>query len=59
MHVLVDESTVAKLLRLAFLSPTIVEQILDGNQPLELTREKLMVWGSLPMSWEEQNTLVK
>ena len=51
----VDESTVAKLLRLAFLSPTIVKQILDGNQPSELTRDKLMAWDRWPIRWEEQD----
>jgi site-specific DNA recombinase len=51
----VDESTVAKLLRLAFLSPTIVKQILEGNQPPETTRDKLIAWGSWPMRWEEQD----
>jgi len=51
----VDESTVAKLLRLAFLSPTIVKQILEGNQPPETTRDKLIARGSWPMRWEEQD----
>jgi hypothetical protein len=41
-------------MRLAFLAPDIVEAILDGRQPLELTAERLIRNSRLPISWPEQ-----
>jgi site-specific DNA recombinase len=49
-----DESYVRRILRLAFLAPDIVESIVDGRQPHELTLEKLKM--RLPMSWAEQRS---
>jgi site-specific DNA recombinase len=49
-----DESYVRRILRFAFLAPEIVESIVDGRQPHELTLEKLKV--RVPMSWAEQRT---
>jgi site-specific DNA recombinase len=51
----VDENDVSRFLSLAFLAPHIVETILAGNQPPELTVEKLKRLKSLPVSWEEQH----
>ena len=36
----------------AFLAPDIVEAILDGRQPADLTVQKLL--RSLPLAWAEQ-----
>ncbi len=49
-----DEGDVSRFLPLAFLAPDIVEAILVGKQPVELTPEKLKRLRTLPMSWEEQ-----
>lgn len=49
-----DASDVTRFLPLAFLSPKIVEAILDGRQPVDLTLERLKKMGALPMRWEEQ-----
>ena len=46
-------SDVTRILPLAFLAPDIVEAILQGKQPVELTAEKLMRC-RLPTSWEQQ-----
>jgi hypothetical protein len=46
-------SEVSRLLPLAFLAPDIVEAIVDGRQPPELTAERLMRT-RLPKSWERQ-----
>ena len=49
-----DENDISRFLPLAFLAPDIVETILAGKQPPELTAEKLKRLKSLPLSWEEQ-----
>ena len=50
----VSPSYVTRLLRLAYLAPDIVTAIVDGQQPPELTAEKLMRNTRLPLSWEAQ-----
>ena len=47
-----DERYVGRVLECAFLAPDIVEAILDGRQPYDLTVQKL--WSDLPMNWNEQ-----
>jgi hypothetical protein len=47
----VDNSYVARLLRLSLLAPDIVEAILDGREPSGLSLEKLY---RAPMEWERQ-----
>jgi site-specific DNA recombinase len=44
------------ILRLAFLAPEIVEAIVDGRQPPNLTLGSLK--GVLPMSWPQQEKLI-
>jgi len=44
-------------MELAFLSPRIVEALLDGKQPVELTLEKL-VRTKLPLDWAQQEQLL-
>ena len=51
----VDNSYVARLLRLALLAPDIVEAILDGTEPSGLSLEVLY---RVPAGWEEQRRLV-
>jgi hypothetical protein len=41
-------------LPLAFLAPDIVEAILEGRQPIELTAARMMRIRDLPLSWAEQ-----
>ena len=43
----------AKLLRASFLSPRIVEAIVDGTQPRSLNRARLLEV-ELPLDWAEQ-----
>jgi len=50
----VDASDVTRFLPLAFLSPDIVEAILTGRQPANLTLERIKKMGPLPMDWTEQ-----
>ena len=45
----------AVLVRLSYLSPTIVRAILDGQQPVELTPTRLVALSrNLPHDWQEQ-----
>ena len=50
----VDEGDVSRMMSFAFLAPDIVEAILDGKQPVELTAERLKRSGGLPLSWSDQ-----
>jgi len=44
-------------LNLAFLSPKLVEAVLQGRQPVELTATRLTKL-DLPIDWTEQNSLL-
>ena len=48
----INPSFVSRILRLAYLSPTLVEAILDGKFPAHLTMKDLME--PFPMYWERQ-----
>jgi site-specific DNA recombinase len=47
-----DEHYAGRILNCSFLAPDIVEAILDGRQPPDLTVQKLL--RSLPLAWAEQ-----
>ena len=47
-----------RLMRLAFLSPSIQQMILDGRQPGTLRLEDL-VRGNIPLCWTEQEQLIR
>jgi site-specific DNA recombinase len=53
-----DRNEVSRYLPLAFLAPDIVERILRGTQPVDLTVEKLRRIGPLPCQWDEQRILL-
>ena len=50
----VNSSYATRLLRLTFLSPEIVRQILDGRHPPTLTARRLLVDTRLPLVWKDQ-----
>jgi DNA invertase Pin-like site-specific DNA recombinase len=52
-----DASEVSRTIRLAFLAPDIVEAILAGRQPVELTPRRLMR-DELPLDWRRQRRLL-
>ena len=54
----IDEGDVSRMMSFAFLAPDIVEAILDGRQPVELTAERLKRAGSLPLPWPGQRRLL-
>jgi site-specific DNA recombinase len=49
-------SEVSRLLPLAFLSPAIIADILAGQQPPQLTAERLKRLPRLPPGWKDQRT---
>lgn len=49
-----DPGDVSRVLPLAFLAPDIVEAILDGRQPIELTSSRLKRMRDLPLDWARQ-----
>jgi hypothetical protein len=48
----VDRSYLSKVLRLTLLAPTIVEEIVEGQESKQLTIEKLLA--GMPVSWQQQ-----
>ena len=50
----IDASDVGRSIQIAFLAPDIVEAILAGRQPVELTARRLMRIGALPIEWDRQ-----
>ena len=51
----INPSYVSRVLRLTLLAPTIVEAILDGRQPAEMTLAALME--PFPVGWREQKRI--
>ncbi|MBL8704254.1 MAG: recombinase family protein [Rhodospirillales bacterium] len=54
----VDASDVGRLLPLAFLAPDLIQAILAGTQPVELTARRLKRVGALPLCWGGQRQLL-
>jgi len=52
----VSPSHFTRLVRLSHLAPDIIEAILDGRQPRDLTAEKLLAHSRLPLAWHDQRT---
>jgi len=50
----VDSGDMSRILPLTFLAPDIIEAILDGRQPPELTAARLKRVKELPLSWHRQ-----
>ena len=54
----VSKPYISRMIRLAFLSPAIVERMVDGRQPPELTAQILSTGrGDLPLNWSAQEKL--
>ena len=54
----VTRSYLIRILRLAFLSPNVVEAILEGRQPEQLTADTLTLKVNLPLDWREQRKML-
>ena len=53
----INDSYVSRILRLTLLAPDIVEAILDGRQPPQLTLARLMK--PFPLQWERQRKWIQ
>jgi len=49
---------VSRLMQFAFLNPRVVEQIVEGRQPAEMTANKLAWITELPLGWHAQQLLL-
>ncbi len=55
----VGKRYVSRIVRLAFLAPSIIEQIAHGHQPPDLTAQALSTRrGDLPLSWQTQREIL-
>ena len=54
----VEDGEISRVLALAFLAPDIVEAILSGSQPIELTARHLKRLKPLPLAWPDQRRLL-
>jgi len=54
----VSPSYFTRLLRLSYLAPDIIQAILDGRQPRDLTADKLLARSRLPLTWHEQRRVL-
>jgi site-specific DNA recombinase len=50
----VNASYFTSVVRIAYLAPDIIESIVEGRQPPELTANKLVRIKNLPISWADQ-----
>ena len=48
----------ATQVKLGYLSPVLVDDILNGRQPPTLTRQKLARKRNMPVSWTEQHQIM-
>jgi len=54
----VNERYIRSLLHLAFLAPAVVEAIVHGDQPSELTTKALLTRIDLPLNWQAQQQVL-
>ena len=57
-HEGVSPSYFTRIVRLSYLAPDITQAILDGRQPRDLTADKLLAHSRLPLTWDEQRTVL-
>jgi hypothetical protein len=55
----VSPSYFTRLVRLSYLAPDLIQAILDGRQPPDLTANKLLAHSRLPLAWREQRTMLR
>ena len=55
----VNEHEITRVLHLAFLSPQIAEEIIDGRQAEKVSVHRLRRLSSIPFNWAEQAELLR
>ena len=53
----IDNASLSRIIPLAFLAPGIIESIIAGSQPADLTAQRLLKYMDLPIDWAEQKRL--
>ncbi|MEM1198374.1 MAG: recombinase family protein [Pseudomonadota bacterium] len=53
-----DRNEISRFLPLAFLAPDIIDAIMSGRQPIDLTLERIRRIGELPVDWQEQRSVL-
>ncbi len=53
------QSYVSRHIKLAFLAPDVIEALLDGVQPVDLTAETLVNRMDVPIRWQQQRELIE
>jgi DNA invertase Pin-like site-specific DNA recombinase len=53
-----DVSDLSRVIRFAFLAPDLAEAIMEGRQPVELTRRRLSRLPELPHLWSDQRAVL-
>ena len=53
-----DVSDLSRIIRFAFLAPDLAEAIVEGRQPVQLTRHQLSRLPELPNMWTDQRALL-
>jgi site-specific DNA recombinase len=54
-----DRAEVSRILPLAFLAPDMIETILTGSHPVDLTASRLKRLGQLPIGWADQREVLR
>jgi len=54
----VSPSYFTRLVRLSYLAPDIIQAVLDGRQPRDLTADRLLAHSRLPLTWHEQRRVL-
>jgi site-specific DNA recombinase len=54
----VSPSYFTRLIRLSYLATDIIQAILDGRQPRDLTADKLLAHSRLPLAWHQQRRVL-
>jgi len=54
----VQRTYTSRVIPLAFLAPDIIETILDGRQPIDLSLDRILEAMPLPLAWSAQRTIL-
>jgi hypothetical protein len=55
----IDNASLSRIIPLAFLAPDIIECIIAGSQPADLTAQRLLKYTDLPIDWAGQKRLFR
>jgi site-specific DNA recombinase len=53
----VGEARLKRMIRISYLAPSIVEAILDGTQPSDISVARLNTITNIPLAWDAQKAM--